>query len=96
MNWIRNLPFPVKLGAITAVMLAPVLLLGFFFLQTRNDGIAISENIAGGLHHYGELEKMLAPLGARPRMSAVPTADIRPVEPLISSNTSSAFALRVW
>ena len=65
MNWIRNLPFPVKLGAITAVMLAPVLLLGFFFLQTRNDGIAISENIAGGLHHYGELEKMLAPLGAR-------------------------------
>jgi len=64
-NWIRNLPFPVKLGAITAVMLAPVLLLGVFFLQTRNDGIAISENIAGGLHHYRELEKMLVPLGAR-------------------------------
>ena len=33
MNWIRNLPFPVKLSAITIVMIAPVLLLGFFFFS---------------------------------------------------------------
>ncbi|MFO1457433.1 MAG: methyl-accepting chemotaxis protein [Steroidobacteraceae bacterium] len=65
MNWIRNLPFPVKLGAITAVMLVPVLLLGFFFTKTENDTIRLSQNIDAGLHYYHEMEEMLLPLGER-------------------------------
>jgi methyl-accepting chemotaxis protein len=64
-NWIRNLAFPVKLGAITSVMLLPVLLLGFFFMQTKNEMIDQSQDIGAGVHYYHALEEMLLPLGER-------------------------------
>ena len=43
MNWIRNLPFPVKPSAITIVMIAPVLLLGFFFFSAKSAEIHLGE-----------------------------------------------------
>jgi methyl-accepting chemotaxis protein len=55
----------VKLGAIASVMLLPVLLLGFFFVQTKNGTIEQSRNIDAGLRYYHALEEALLPLGER-------------------------------
>lgn len=65
MNTIRNLPFPLKLGAITLVMLLPVLLLGVFFVRTQMEIISFAQNENAGAEYYHELEESLIPLGER-------------------------------
>jgi methyl-accepting chemotaxis protein len=64
-NWIRNLPFPVKLAAIAIVSLVPVALLGFFFFSAKAEAIRFAENELAGTHFYHELEEMLLPIGDR-------------------------------
>jgi methyl-accepting chemotaxis protein len=64
-NWIRNLPFPVKLAAIAIVSLAPVALLGYFFFSSKAESIRFAENELAGAHFYHELEEMLLPIGDR-------------------------------
>ena len=63
MNWIRNIKFPFKLGAITVVSLVPVVLLGYFFYGNVSSQIATAELEVHGLHYYHGLEEMMLPIG---------------------------------
>jgi methyl-accepting chemotaxis protein len=64
-NLIRNLPFAIKLAAIALLSLAPVSVLGYFFLTDNSETIRFAKNELAGTTFYHELEELLLPLGER-------------------------------
>lgn len=74
MNWIRNIKFPVKLGAISIVFLVPVLLLGYFFLETVQHDIGAARKESAALAYFSGLEEIILPVSVHQGLAAAAAA----------------------
>lgn len=84
MNWIRDLRFAVKMGAIVIASIAPVALLSVFFLNSVGEQIATADNEAAGSEYFNPIEAAIMPLGEHMAYSLLALQDPQAAAPHIA------------
>ena len=84
MNWIRDLRFAVKMGAIVVASIAPVALLSVFFLNSVGEQIETADNEAAGSEYFNPIEASIMPLGEHMAYSLLALQDAQAAAPHIA------------